>query len=154
MEIRHKQVWELTPLEYRACKAANYGPTNGYMHEELTRCRAGKGPGQVIMLWEGPDDSMRSLRAWALLTPVRRYGLLSVTEWVMKRSKFTVQLWVKKQYRRNGYGKMLMTEVKKLDPKPHVFPHDNPSSELFSSFEVQVLQADRHWLKRGKPKVA
>jgi len=153
MDIRHKKVSELTPVEYKACKSANYGPDNGYMHEEVTRCRQGKYPGEVIMLWDGPDDSTRSLLAWALLTPVRRHGLLSVTEWVMKRSKYSVQFWVKRQHRRKGYGKILMAEVKKYDENPHVMPHDDASSELFSSFKVQVLQDDKHWLKR-KPKVA
>lgn len=152
MEIRHKPVSELTPVEYRACKLANYGPENGYMYEELGRCRLGA-PGEVIMLWDGPDDTTKSLLGWVLLTPVRRYGLLAVTEWVMKRSKYTVQFWVKRQHRRKGYGKVLMNEVKRLDPKPHVIPHDNASSELFSSFDVQVLQGDKHWMKR-KPRVA
>lgn len=153
MEIRRKSVSELTTVEYRACYRANYGPFNGYMAEELVRCKKGH-PGEVILLWDGPDDTIKSLIGWALLTPVRRHGLLAVTEWVMKRSKYTVQLWVKKQYRRKGYGKMLMTEVKKMDPKPHVLPHDTPSSELYSSFDVQVLRDDKHWMKRGKPKVA
>lgn len=153
MEIRHKAVSELTTVEYRACHRANYGPFNGYMSEELGRCRKGA-PGRVILLWDGPDDTIRSLVGWALLTPVRKHGLVGVTEWVMKRSIYTVQFWVKKQYRRNGYGKILMNEVKKLDPKPHVMPHDAASSELFSSFDVQVLKDDKHWIKRGKPKVA
>lgn len=152
MEIRHKAVSELTTVEYRACYKANYGPFEGYMSEELVCCRNGA-PGQVIMLWDGPDDTIKSLIGWALLTPVRKHGLLAVTDWVMKRSKYTVQFWVKKQHRRKGCGKILMSEVKKLDPKPHVMPHDDASSELFSSFEVQVLQGDKHWLKR-KPKVA
>lgn len=153
MEIRHKPVSELTPLEYKACKAANYGPDNGYMYEEVARCRAGKYPGEVIMLWEGPDDSIKSLLGWVLLTPVRRHGLLAVTEWVMKRSKYSAQFWVKRQHRKKGYGKILMNEVKKIDPNPHVMPHDDASSELFSSYNCQVLQDDKHWLKR-KPKVA
>lgn len=153
MVIISKNVSELTPIEYKACRAANYGPDEGYMHEELGLCRKGA-PGMVIMLWDGPDDSTKSLLGWALLTPVRRSGLVAVTEWVMKRSKYTVQFWVKRQHRRKGYGKTLMNEVKKLDPKPHVMPHDAASSELFSSFDVQVLKDDKHWIKRGKPKVA
>lgn len=153
MEIRRKPVGDLTPVEYRACYRANYG-TEGYMQEELVRCRKGH-PGEVIMLWDGPDDTVRSLIGWALLTPVRRHGLLSVTEWVMKKSKYTVQFWIKRQYRRKGHGTMLMGAVKTYyDPNPHVMPHDNASAELFSSFKVQVLNDDKIWIKRGKPKVA
>ena len=152
MEIRHKSVSELTSMEYRACYRANFGPWHGYMSGELVRCRKGY-PGEVIMLWDGPDDTTRSLLGWTLLTPVRKYGEIAVTPWVMKRSKYTAMFWVKKQHRLKGYGKILMTEVKKLDPRPHVMPHNSASSELFSSFEVQVLGADKHWLKR-KPKVA
>lgn len=105
------------------------------------------------MLWDGSEDDIKSLIGWALLTPVRRHGQLSVTEWIMKRSKYTVQFWVKKQHRRKGHGKTLMLEVKKLDPRPHVLPHDTASSELFSSFEVQIFKDDKFWMKR-KPKVA
>lgn len=122
------------------------------MSEELIRCKNGH-PGQVIMLWDGPDDTIRSLIGWAPLTPVRREGLLAVTPWVMKRSKYSVQFWVKRQYRRKGHGKTLMREVKKLDPRPHVLPHDEASMELFSSFKVQVLKVDNHWV-RHKPKIA
>lgn len=153
MEIRHKRVEDMTPVEYRACYLANYGMETGLMAGELSDCRHGDYNGQVIMLWDGPDDTVRSLIGWALLTPVRKTGLLAVTDWAMKRSKFTVQFWVKSPYRRKGYGKLLMTEVKELDPRPHVIPHDERSSELFSSFEVQVLRSDKHWIKR-KPKVA
>lgn len=152
MEIRHKPVSELTKVEYKACYTACYSLDNGYMKEELARCKGGH-PGQVIMLWDGPDDTAKSLIGWALLTPVREYGLLAVTRWVMSRSKYTVQFWVKRQYRRKGYGKILMDEVKKLDERPHVLPHDDASSELFSSYNVQVLQSDKIWMKR-KPKVS
>lgn len=151
MEIRHKHVSELSPVEYRACYKANYGPVNGYMLEELIRCKKGY-PGEVVMLWDGPEET-KSLIGWCLLTPVRLYGLLAVTRWVMGRSKYTAMFWVKKQYRKKGYGKMLMTEVKKIDPNPHIMPHDDASSELFSSFNVQVLNEDKFWIKR-KPRVA
>lgn len=152
MEIRVKPVSELTPVEYRACYRANYGE-DGYMQSELYWCKRGQ-PGTVVMLWDGPDDTVKSLIGWCLLTPVRMYGLLTVTRYVMGRSKYTAQFWVKRQYRRKGYGKTLMNEVKKLDPNPHVLPHDGASSELFSGYKCQVLAQDKNWIKRGKPKVA
>lgn len=152
MEIRHKKVSELTPVEFRACYAANYG-YEGYMREELNRCKRGH-PGQVILLWDGPDNTARSLIGWALLTPTRCHGLLAVTRHAKSRSTYTAQFWVKSRHRRKGYGKILMQEVKNYDPRPHVIPHDEASGELFSSFNVQVLQREDHWIKRGKPKVA
>lgn len=152
MEIIHKSIKDLTKTEYRACYLANYGPWDGYMCETLVNAKNST-ECKVIMLWDGPDDTVRSLIGWALLTPVREYGILAVTPWVMRRSKYTAQFWIKKQYRRRGYGKILMTETKKLDPRPHVIPHDRPSSELFSSFDVQVLKSDKLWLAR-KPKIA
>lgn len=152
MKIIHKQVSDLNAVEYRACYLANYR-ADGYMQPELERCRNGGRQGQVIMLWDGPDDDIKSLIGWALLTPVRRWGLLEVTRHAAARSKFTAQFWVKSQYRKHGHGKTLMNEVKKLDPRPHVIPHDRASSELFSQFEVQVLNEDKHWI-RSKPKVS
>lgn len=152
MKIIHKPVADLNTIEYRACYKANYG-AEGYMQEELSRCRRGH-PGEVILLWDGPDDATKSLIGWVLMTPVREYGLLAVTRWVMGKSKYTVQFWVKRQHRRKGHGTALMNEVKRLDPNPHVMPHDDASAELFSSFKCQVLKDDKAWLKPGKPKVA
>lgn len=153
MEILHRSVRELTPTEYRACLRANYGPDNGYMWEELTRCRTKGQPGTVIMLWEGPDDDMKSLRAWCLLTPVRLWGLIGVTRWVMKKSKFSAMFWVKRQYRGRGYSHILMREVKKYDDNPHVMPHDKASGEFFSGYKVQVMRDDKEHMTR-KPRVA
>lgn len=153
MEIRHKAVTDLTPTEYRACSLANYG-VEGYMLEELARCRRGRFPGTAILLWDGPDDKVTSLIGWALLTPCRTYGLLSVTRWVMMRSKYTVQFWVKRHHRKQGHGKTLMLEVKKYDKNPNVFPHDKASAEFFSSYKCQVLREDNQWLLSGKPRVA
>lgn len=151
MEIRHKEIADLTPVEYRACYRANYG-WEGLMQDELTRCKDGY-PGKAILLWNGPDDTARSLVGWALLTPTKTYGNVAVTRWAKSRAKYTAQFWVKKQHRRKGHGKTLMQEVKKYDKRPHVIPHDAASSELFSSYKVQVLKSDKAWLK-NKPKVA
>jgi GNAT superfamily N-acetyltransferase len=151
MKIIHKDVSDLTPVEYRACHKANFGE-NGYMREVLVACKGGNA-GKVVMLWNGPDNTARSLIGWALLTPVTPYGILSVSRWVMQRSKYTAEFWVKPRYRRKGYGKVLMNEVKKYDSNPHVIPHDTASSELFSAYNVQVLKYDKIWL-RNKPRVA
>lgn len=152
MEIRHKSVKELTRTEYRACYNACYDVENGYMKLELAYCKKGH-PGEVIMLWDGPDDKTSSLKGWVLLTPVRLYGLLSVTRWVYGRSKYTAMFWVKKQYRNQGLGSLLMSEVKKIDPNPHVMPHDEASGNLFGKFKCQVMNDDKEFLVK-KPTVA
>lgn len=154
MNILVKKVSDLTPVEYRACYLANYG-SNGYMREELGCSRRSPDyrPGIAIMLWDGPDDKITSLIGWTLLTPVRTWGLIGGTRWTKKKSKYTAQFWVKSQYRKQGHGKTLMAEVKKLDPRPHVFPHSNASAEMFSSFDVTVMKEDQCWMKK-KPKVA
>lgn len=154
MNVIVKPVEDLTQTEYRACYLANYG-FNGYMREELTWCRKTPiaRPGIAIMLWDGPADTPVSLKGWALLTPVRTWGLVGATRYTKSKAKYTVQFWVKQQYRKQGYGKLLMGEVKKLDDRPHVFPHDDASAELFSSYQVTIMNDDKRWMKR-KPKVA
>lgn len=150
MEIRHKEVKDLTDVEYRACYRANYG-WDGYMQTELVNARNGEQEGIAIMLWDGPDNTIRSMRGWALLTPTKTNGLTAVSRYGKKNIKYTAEFWVKTRYRRKGLGTLLMQEVKKYDKRPHVLPHDKASSELFSCFDVYVLQHERYWLK-NKPK--
>jgi len=153
VQIIHKKIKDLTYTEYLACYKANYGEF-GYMRPELARCKREGMPGQVIMLWDGPDDSVSSLMGWALMVPVRTYGLTGGSWYTKKKAKFTTQFWVKKQYRRLGYGTKLMSEVKKIDPRPHVFPHDKITGDWFSGYDVTVTREDSGWLNRKKPKVA
>lgn len=152
MEIIHKAVADLNAVEYRACHKANFGPKEGYMQEELEACLS-RAEGRVVMLWDGPPDKIMSLRGWALLSPCKPGGPVGVSRWVTTRSKYTVHFWVKPRWRERGYGSLLMHEVKKLDDNPHVIPHDNISSEFFSSYKVQVLKIDK-WRMRRKPRVA
>lgn len=154
MDIKHKAVSELTPVEYAACYKANYGPVEGYMATELTFARHRKATdARVVMLWDGPEDSTRSLIGWVLMTPVATTGLVAATPYTASKSKYTLQCWVKRPYRRKGNGALLIAEAKKYDPKPHVMPHDDPSGELFSCFDVQVMKQDKFWMKK-KPKIS
>ena len=152
MQIIHKEVSELTAGEYRAMKAANFGPEEGYMHNELVACRKHNRKGITVALWTDGDD--RRLIGWALLTPVRLYGDVAGTWWTKKKSKYSVQFWVKERFREKGYGKILMDEVKKHDRRPHVFPHDPASGNFFSSYDVTIMRIDKEWLVKGKPRVA
>lgn len=152
MDIRHKRVCDLTKVERRACYLANYG-FEGYMREVLAECTENNN-GRVVLLWDGPDDTVRSLIGWALLSPVaNKYSIVAASDYARKNCVYTAQFWVKRQYRRKGYGKILVAEAKKYDPRPYVLPHDIPSAELFSSFNVRTSSYDRKWLRR-KPKLA
>ena len=153
MEIRRKSVSELTSTEYRACYEACFNYEKGYMKAELERCRLGKFPGEVIMLWDGPDNRTSSLVGWTMVQPVRLYGLLAVTKYVTTKSKVTAMFWIKQKYRGKGYGTLLMQEVKKIDPNPHVMPHDVASGNLFGKFQCQVLMDDKEHMVK-KPHVA
>lgn len=153
MDIITKSVADLTPTEYKACYRANYGD-QGFMQGALWQARKGYLEGAVaIMLWDGPPDLIKSLKGWVLLTPCTLNGELATSAYAKKVCKYTAQFWVKRQHRKQGLAKMLMHEVKKVTPRPHVIPHDKASSELFSSFRVSVAAMDRSWIK-SKPKVA
>lgn len=151
MEIRHKKVEDLTAIEYKACYDANYGP-DGLMQNELVTCRNKNymATGEVIMLWDGPDNTTRSLIGWCLLTPVRGSGTLWASQWNRKVAKYTAQFWIKSNHRKRGYGKILMDEVQKLDPCPHVFPHSVASAAMFVNYKVTASQHDHEWLRRAK----
>ena len=145
-----KKVSELTAVERRACYNAHMGAA-GFMREELIRKDGGDSI--VIMDWEGPRDSARGLRAWALLTPITKSFHAIMNAYARRTCKYSVLIWVKKPYRRQGVGSELVKQVKQHDPKPYVFPHDEASSQLYSKFRVY---ADRHarTMLRNKPKLA
>lgn len=149
MVISVKPIKELTNEEYRACLYTNFGIW-GLMQRQLEIADEG----YAIMLWDKPDSTKRvNLIGWALMTPVTLNGAIAATRYTKRMSKYTVQVYVKTKYRRKGHGKTLMLEATKIDPRPHVIPHDAKSAELFSSFKVTTLRDDRYLL-RNKPKVA
>lgn len=152
MKIIHKDVDKLTETEFKACRLANYG-AGGYMREELDGCRDPRSlrTGRAIMLWDGPKDKITSLRGWALLTPVRTWGVVAGSPWNKKKAKYTVQFWIKRQYRKNGLATKLMDEVIKLDPCPHVFPHNKSSGNFFSNYNITASAFDRNWIKKKRP---
>lgn len=152
MQTIIKDVKDLTPDEYRACYAANYRES-GYMQIMLASARRDGKTGTAILLWDDTKVGLSRLVGWALLTPTEVGGMIGTTRYVQRKSRFTAQFWVKRQHRKRGYGKMLMDEVKKIDARPHVLPHDKASSEFLSSYHVTVLNVDRVWMKR-KNKVA
>lgn len=151
MDIIVKKVNDLTPSEYAACAKANYG-WGGHMQEDLREARRCPSDDLVIMLREGDPDDMKSLLGWCLVSPASTYGWYAAPE----TARHVVQFWVKKQYRRKGYGGILMSEVKKIDYEPHVIPHNKASGEFFSSYNLTTPE-DSHaqrWLNPNKPRKA
>lgn len=152
MDTIIKQVSELNSVEYRACWLANFGWDDGYMRQALSDIKHGTEPtlrtGTVIMLWEGPDNTVKSLRAWALLTPTTTRGWLRVSRYAKGRSKYVAQFWVKRQYRKQGLGKKLLDEVYKIDSLPFVFTHDDATGALVKNRPVTTMG----YMRRNVPK--
>lgn len=157
MQVYVSSVPNLSKEEYRAFYRANYG-NGGYMRQILVDNRNSHNavpywrhydPNTLtISLWEDGDRIPENLIGWCLMTPVRtRRSLVSGTEYTKRVSKYTVQFWVKRKYRKKGYGKQLMNEVLKYDPRPHVIPHDEASGALFSNYKIVATRYDRQWLK-------
>lgn len=140
--VVHKDVKDLTRPEFIAFYRANFGDS-GIMQGELMRCRQHNLQASTIAIWTCHKE--RRLIGWALVTPVRGYGDLAASRHTMKQSKYTFQFWVKPQYRGKGYGKVLMDEAYKLDPRPHVMPHDEKSEKFFSHYNVMIMQIDKNW---------
>ena len=149
MEVRFKDVVDMTPTEYRACYLANYG-SGGYMRDDLVAARDGRRQGKVYLLWEGPEDNTTSLHGWSLITPIRRGGRGGASRYAMKKAKHTVQFWVKRNHRKKGYGKLLMDLAVMYTPHPHVFPHSKNSSRLFKDYDVTASKRDRAWITWAK----
>ena len=155
MQVLIEKVANLTPVQYQACYRANYG-TDGYMRETLVKHRRDKDSAALaILLIEQPagvDFEHKHMLGWALLTPVTtsRDSVVAGTWYTKKRSKYTAQFWVKRQYRGKGLGSLLLSETQKLDPRPHVFPHDDRSGKMFGGKNVTVLKVDQYWIKTAK----
>jgi hypothetical protein len=144
MIIVHKDVSDLTRGDYQAFYHANFGD-EGMMRDNLIRCYKHGSPGHTISLWS--STKRRRLLGWCLMTPVSTNPTLgwAASRWTMRQSKYTVMFWVKWEHRGKGLGKILMDEVHKLDPRPHVLPHDEISEKFFNHHNVMVMNVDRNW---------
>jgi GNAT superfamily N-acetyltransferase len=150
--IDKKALPDLTRAEYKALYAANYG-YGGYMRGTLVENKNNP-DAFALMIWSTADHQKNSeLKAWVLVTPVSLKGDAQGTRYTKTKAKYSVQFWVKRQWRKQGLAHALMREVKKYDERPHCFPHDQPSGEFFSNYDITATREERIWLKK-KPKVA
>lgn len=141
-----KAIQDLTPEEYRACYSLNFGQY-GWMRPSLSYYRK-KTDVWVIMLWED------KLIGWSLVAPCNRDSIFEINEYAIRRSKYVAQFYVRFRERGKGYGRLLMSEVLKLDPRPHVIPHDTQSGAFFSSYPVTCRRNERPYITEGKKRKA
>jgi len=140
MNVVRKRLTQLTPAEYRACHAANFH-SRASMQGDL-RNNKNNPDAYAIMIWKGPRNTNKNLIGWSLLIPKK-----SAPDIIPRRSKYHTQYWVKAQYRRHGYGKMLVNYVRAVDPHPYVIPHDLRSASMFASVSgVSCHQDDRSFM--------
>jgi len=93
---------------------------------------------KVVLLWDDDKEGARRLLGWSLTR--------------LEKQKQIAFFWVKPSLRNKGYGSMLMQEVKRVDPKPKVFPWSQEAGGFFSKFEVEVPEYQSYNLVQ-KPKV-
>lgn len=143
MYIVHKDVSELSRGDYQAFSRANFGEEEGIMKPYLIGCYKHGQPGKTISIWK--SETNRRLIAWCLLTPVSLDGDAAVTRYAKSQSKYTAMFWVQWPYRGKGYGNILMNEVYKYDPRPHVMPHDEISEKFFKRHNTMIMNVDKQW---------
>lgn len=144
MEIIIKPLPRLTDKEYQACRRLNMGP-EGLMQDTLID-QADNPRCQAIMLWG------RYMYGWALLEPIKETMYAEVSDHAMRVCKYSAQFYVRESARGRGYGRMLMNEVVKFDPKPYCIPHDPLSGSFFSNFRITATRDRRELMSKKKVK--
>jgi GNAT superfamily N-acetyltransferase len=136
--------------------------------QEFLRVNKANQDAHAIMIWEPLDRVQqphpilagKRLSAWALLIPTKQISAdFDVTSYSKRRSKYTVQLYVRRVCRRRGLGSALMDEALKYDPRPFCWPHDKASGTFFGAYSVTTDKLGRNTYIRKyeseskKPKV-
>lgn len=119
MPVEVKRVIDLTPEEYKQCKRLCFRET-GFMYYDIARARnnelnypSNRRFSKVVLITES-----NRLAAWALLTPRKVKG-------------YNAQFYTRAALRNQGLGSKLMEEVRKIEFKPYVIPHDYRSGGFF-----------------------
>jgi hypothetical protein len=146
LKVVSKLLSELTPKEYKACLNLNMRSGGNMMyalseHRKDADCHS-------IMLWDGDK-----LIGWALLVPTKLSSMWAwSTPYAKKHSKYQAQFYVRTSERKKGYGGLLMKEVLKKDPRPHVLPWDERSASLFANYPVTADGYRRRIITKVKTK--
>ncbi len=129
-EVKH--IYELTTSEYNACRRLCFG-RDGDMYFHIAEFR--QDPRAWVILLKYPIDDR--LIGWALVTPTAR------------KRKRRAAFYVRATERNKGYGSLLMAEVRKIYPKPIVFPHDKRSAAFLAKYYNNVTASDEYaWYPR------
>lgn len=150
MKIITKPVVTLTKQELEQCYANSFGLGGMMMPEAKRALRENDVDVLALMLYAGSE-----FVGWALLTPVTtdecrfHHG----TSWTKRRSKYTAQFYINRDYRGKGYAHTLMRHIiNNYDARPHVLPHDKASGGFFSSYTVTVTNWDKPNMNYRKPR--
>lgn len=125
---RTKRVENLTPKEYRACYNLNLRD-GGLMRAQLVAARHYREKNHQYYATMRFDRE-GSLVGWAL-TFTSNYG-----------NYFDAYFYVRKNQRRNGVGKRLVSHVSRKFGQVRVYPHDYVSDTFFDYVHKNKLNVD------------
>lgn len=118
--ITTKYVKNLTPEEFERCRVLNFG-YNGMMREKLITARYEPAGERAVLV---KNDSGQVI-AWSLVMN-------------KARGRKAAYFYVPPENRRKGFGTRMLKQVKKMDPKPYVYPHDRVSGNFFKRFKSEI----------------
>ncbi len=144
LKIITKRVQELTSKEYKQCCSLTMRH-HGLMMYTVQEGRTYSQNYVAILAMEGD-----TLIGWALLTPTKESGQVFVSDYARKMSRYSVQFYVRKRYRRQGVARTLMNEALRHDSRPHVIPWDSGSAAFFVDYTVTADRERRGLMNRQK----
>jgi GNAT superfamily N-acetyltransferase len=142
MQVLTKKVSDLTPTEYKQCHRLNLGQGmgGGWMQPTLEHYRKTGGEARAVML---KDDEL--LVGWGLLSPTKSHfkeGPYGITPYVKRRAKYSLMLYVRRSHRGKGYGRILLDEARRFDPRPKVW-YSHHAEKLYASSKVTANKDTR-----------
>jgi GNAT superfamily N-acetyltransferase len=152
MQVVHKKVSELTPTEYKKCHRLNLGQGRygGWMQPTLEHYRKNGGDARAVMLKDGD-----LLVGWGLLSPTKSHfnaGPYGITPYVKRRTKYSLMMYVRKSHRGRGYGKLLLEEARKVDPRPMVW-YSHTAEKIYATSTVTTDKPTRQRFNEIKSRV-
>ena len=132
-----KPLGDLTPHQWKRCSKLNAGDM-GNMYDMMREQRYNP-EALAILLRKG-----RGIVGWGLLIPTADlYSWWGMTYYARKTTKYNAQLWIDEKHRRRGYGKIIMDEIQRRDPKPFVYPYDEHAGNFFADYRVSAWSEHR-----------